>query len=178
MIDFEKVGLAMERDRLQDRVSELEAEVLRLQALLKIADKPAPVEKVNPFPGQAVGVVDFTWADYGGPEQIELYELNEGADLELLDAINLVTSVVEGHTELLDEHKIVLDIDHPVRVLESSTPGHHHLFIDKAVSWAKYQHVLHALAVAGVVEPGYVAASIDRGCTAVRLPWVKKGEQA
>jgi hypothetical protein len=34
--------------------------------------------------------------------------------------------------------------------------------------------VLRVLAEVGIVEPGYALASIDRGETNVRLPWVPK----
>lgn len=78
--------------------------------------------------------------------------------------------------ELPDVHFPVLDIDFPCRLVESETPGHHHLFIDKAVTWDAYVGVLAALAAAGIIEPGYANASIARGATFVALkPWKNKG---
>jgi hypothetical protein len=71
-------------------------------------------------------------------------------------------------------HRPVLDIDFPATLLPSSTPGHHHLYLDVPMHWERYRKLLEALAEAGVVETGYVAASISRGYTAVRLPWVRK----
>jgi hypothetical protein len=83
---------------------------------------------------------------------------------------NLITSRVAG-TEL---HKPVLDIDLPATLLPSSTPGHFHLLIDHEMPWNTFVELLEALVKAGLVEPGYVNASLERGYTAVRLPWVRK----
>lgn len=71
-------------------------------------------------------------------------------------------------------HCPVLDIDIPAFLIPSSTPGHSHLYIDHPMKWRKYKRLLRALARAGIVEKGYVKASIYRKHTAVRVPWVKK----
>lgn len=70
-------------------------------------------------------------------------------------------------------HTVVLDIDVPCETV-TSTNGNTHLFIDAKMTWPEYQRVLLALGNAGVLEPGYVGASLARGYTAVRLPWVEK----
>lgn len=87
------------------------------------------------------------------------------------DVANVMTSKLRLKK---DKHKVVLDIDLPAQLLPSSTPGHFHLLIDHEVPWDKYVNLLNALAEAGVIEEGYAGASIARGWTAVRLPWVKK----
>lgn len=71
-------------------------------------------------------------------------------------------------------HAPVLDIDFAAQLIESSTPGHYHLYLDKAMSWKKYKRVLRALAKAGVIEKGYAKASIRLGYSAVRKPGQKK----
>lgn len=71
-------------------------------------------------------------------------------------------------------HYPVLDLDLPVYVVPSSTPGHSHVYIDALLPWAKYCKLLDVLAECGLVEEGYVAASKARGHTALRLPWVRK----
>ena len=71
-------------------------------------------------------------------------------------------------------HKPVLDIDMPVAVLPSSTPGHYHLFIDKELTWDSYVQLLSVMSAIGILEDGFVSASLARGHTAVRLPWIKK----
>lgn len=88
---------------------------------------------------------------------------------------NIITSrMAEDLTEGSMWHRIVLDIDVPVKVVPSSTEGHSHLYIDIAVLWDDYKPLLEALASAGVVEEGYVEASIREGYTSARLPWIKK----
>lgn len=90
-----------------------------------------------------------------------------------LNVANVITSEVEGRP---DRHKIVLDIDMPVNVIESSTPGHFHLYIDHELDWEDYQRLLWVMADIGLLEEGYVSSSQTRKYTAVRLPWVKKGD--
>lgn len=73
-------------------------------------------------------------------------------------------------------HRPILDIDFPVVVIPSTTPGHNHLYINKTMTWPQYAKLLRVLAEVGIIEWGYADASIEREHTAVRLPWVKKGE--
>ena len=76
-----------------------------------------------------------------------------------------------------EHHTPLLDIDIPVELIESSTPGHHHLgFPEIKLSWTKYVNLLKALKDAGIIEPGYYGASIERGFTAVRTPDNRKPE--
>lgn len=114
----------------------------------------------NPYAGQVLAKVDFK-ASYGNPPR----------DVDCIDEANLATSRMEGEEDM---HKPVIDIDLPVKLIPSTTWGHFHLFIDKEMSWEDYQILLRALAVVGIVEPGYVNASIERGYSAVRLPWIRK----
>lgn len=71
-------------------------------------------------------------------------------------------------------HRPVLDIDFPVHVEPSSTPGHFHLFLDKPMPWHQYEKLLYALANAGIIEYNYASVSGQRGYTSVRLPWIRK----
>lgn len=86
------------------------------------------------------------------------------------DAANLVTSSTGNG----DWHLPVLDIDVPHQLVPSSTEGHSHLYLDVPVKWDVYVVLLRALADAGLVERGYVEASIEKGATMVRKPGVKK----
>jgi hypothetical protein len=74
-------------------------------------------------------------------------------------------------------HKVILDIDCPAFLTESSTPGHHHLWIDQAVDWEKFKVVLTAMADAGIIEAGYAEACMRRGYTSLRPPWRSKGDE-
>lgn len=92
---------------------------------------------------------------------------------------NLVSSELynlEG-TEPGCFQKPVIDIDLPCRLVESSTPGHFHLYIDSLVDKEKYFAMLDAMAAAGVVEKFYAEAARLRGATFVRVPWVKKSSE-
>ena len=71
-------------------------------------------------------------------------------------------------------HAPCFDIDLPIRAVESSTPDHWHLYIEKPMTWEQYDGILTALVAAGVVESGYQKASQMRGGTHLRLPWVRK----
>lgn len=71
-------------------------------------------------------------------------------------------------------HGPAIDIDVPIRAVESSTPGHFHLYIDVPMTWARYEKLLQALVDAGLVESGYLKVSLFRGGTHLRLPWVRK----
>lgn len=71
-------------------------------------------------------------------------------------------------------HCPVLDIDIPAYLVPSSTPGHSHLYLDHPMTWRQYKRLLRALGRAGILEKGYVKASIQRQHTSVRVPWLKK----
>lgn len=71
-------------------------------------------------------------------------------------------------------HYPVLDLDFPAELIPSSTPGHFHLYLGKAVPSAAYFTMLEAMVEAGLLEEGFVNASVARGYTAARMPWVHK----
>lgn len=88
-----------------------------------------------------------------------------------LSESNLVCSRIAG---LPDMHIPVLDLDMDAMLIESSTPGHHHLFIDRPMTWESYVKLLDVLAEVGILEPGYVSVSKKRRMTQVRTPWTEK----
>lgn len=95
-----------------------------------------------------------------------------GGELDPSDVerANLIGSITDEGT-----HVPVLDIDFPVRLEPSSTPGHFHLYLDGIeLDWSTYKMLLAALAAAGVIEEGYRTASLSRGMTLVRKPGVTK----
>ena len=77
-----------------------------------------------------------------------------------------------------DYHRPVLDIDFPAALVPSTTPGHFHLYLDRALSWDDYEKLLRVLAEVGIIEQGYANVSIERRHTAVRVPWIRKGQDA
>lgn len=84
---------------------------------------------------------------------------------------------VDGGPEDAGErlHRPVLDLDMNATLIASATPGHFHLYIDKLVRWEDYARLLQAMADCGILEQGYVDASIDRGYSSARLPTKPKG---
>jgi hypothetical protein len=73
-------------------------------------------------------------------------------------------------------HMPAIDLDLPCELIESSTPGHYHLLIDKPMPWFRYRVLLRAMVFAGLVEDRYYRHSVRRGQTFLRLPHVKKGQ--
>ena len=88
---------------------------------------------------------------------------------------NVSTSIREDAD---DAHALLLDLDVPAWLVPSSTPGHSHLYVDVKIPTATYFALLDALAAAGVIQHGYANSSKHRGGTALRLPWIKKPENA
>lgn len=143
----------------------------------------------HPFPGNKTYRLNTFTPDSQDPELPP--ETRAEADL---DKANLLSSemdfpngwcpapggaVYDGLGDVLSGepkffHRPVLDIDFPAKLVPSSTPGKFHLYLDKPMTWPVYEKLLTALADAGIIEPGYANASIDRMATFVRLPWVKK----
>lgn len=99
--------------------------------------------------------------EYGTPQTL--------VGAETLTA-NLVSSALEGYPW----HAPVLDIDFPISVVPSSTPGHHHLYIDAPMGWEAYGKLLRALRDAGILQWGFVENSLNQGQSSVRPPWVRK----
>jgi hypothetical protein len=91
-------------------------------------------------------------------------DLDEASLKEPMDPPNLIASKTED-----GYHMPVLDIDLPIKVMPSSTPGHSHLFIEKPMAEEDYFDFLDVLVVAGLVEAGYAAASRARGASFARI---------
>ena len=75
------------------------------------------------------------------------------------------------------KHMPVIDIDYPAELIPSSTPGHFHLYLNKACTWDQYKDVLRAMANAGLIQQGYLNWSLERGQSFLRRPGVKKNEE-
>lgn len=125
----------------------------------------------SPMPGQVLRRFATEKEAAKSSEEGDSYDsqLPENPTTFLHEA-DIITSEIEGS----DKHKVILDIDFGAQLIPSSTPGHFHLYLDKEVEWSKFKTLLSALAKAGIVEHGYADASINRGYSAVRLPWVEK----
>ena|ERR1700741_2316125 len=65
-------------------------------------------------------------------------------------------------------HIPVLDIDFECGLVPSKTPGHHHLAINRPMSWKSYKKLLKALVKAGIVEKSWYQVAKRRRFTMVR----------
>ena len=125
-----------------------------------------------------------------GTRQADGSYVNEAVPVDQLEDAQVVTSWT-GRTEepptpsgpndwsalaRLPEtyHRPVLDIDFDAALIPSTSADHHHLYLDKVLTWTQYVRLLEVLAEVGIIEPGYRDASIAREYTSVRLPWVTK----
>lgn len=105
-----------------------------------------------------------------GKDSDEPSKMNrDKADMEHAD---VVSSLIDGTYR----HTVVLDIDHRAWLIPSTTEGHSHLYIDVpgGIPSSTYYLLLKVLADCGVIERGYALASIERGHSDVRLPWIRK----
>ena len=99
--------------------------------------------------------------DYMGPD----YEARgEPRQVNFAFQANLLASKMRD-----GRHAPVLDLDVPAKMVPSKTPGNHHLYIDVPMSWFRYKVLLRVLGWVGILEPGYVRASIRRGWSAARI---------
>lgn len=122
---------------------------------------------MSPLEGRCeVGPVDhdFDLADR------TTWTVKEGRRIRTTRELALVASS-ETHG---GDHRPVLDIDVPMRYVPSTTQGHGHLYIDLDLTWDQYAELLKVLARCGIIEDGYLYASLEREATFVRLPWVRK----
>ncbi len=97
-----------------------------------------------------------------------------GLDAQLVQSSTerLTTMRVDKPTEVL--HAPVIDLDCAHHYEPSTTPGHGHLYINKAMSFDDMMEVLDVLVKHGIVQPGFRDAAKIRGWAAVRTPWTPK----
>lgn len=87
---------------------------------------------------------------------------------------NLVSSWTysDGDTKY---HTPVLDLDIDARLIPSTTPGHHHLIINKVMPQEDYDKLIRVMVEVGILQKGILELQWEKeGITAIRLPGVKK----
>lgn len=99
----------------------------------------------------------------------------------LVTAADVVSSEIAtefggGQYDYNRRHVLAIDLDVPAYLVESSTEGHHHLYVDVpgGIPHHAYMKLLDALAEAKVIQSGYANVSKQRGHSDLRLPWVRK----
>lgn len=88
-------------------------------------------------------------------------------EVDSIEKANAISSRVDTGRYV---HMPAIDIDHPCRLVRSSTPGHHHLYVDVPMAWWRYRLLLWAMVRAGIVEPGYYRCAVARRATYLRAP--------
>src|SRR3989344_3971131 len=68
----------------------------------------------------------------------------------------------------------ILTFSDPVRLVESSTPGHFHFYIEKKIPWQDYKKMLKAFLKAGLIDENFYDMSMEEKMTMLFLPGVKK----
>lgn len=71
-------------------------------------------------------------------------------------------------------HFPVLDLDFACTLIESTTPGHYHLFLDRGLTHAQYDKLLSTLVELGLYDKGCYSRFQKNGLTVLRLPWIEK----
>lgn len=111
------------------------------------------------------------------PLIVSLIKYRQNKNRRLVDPTfespNLISSLTEDGSQMP-----ILDLDFDFRLVESSTPGHFHLYFEKPISPRKWRVLMLALWYSGVVEMGYAVWSLRRGANFARLPGVEKREGA
>lgn len=175
-----------------DHIRELAAEVFRQREVMRAhgisdadaADGDGLRPHLHPFPGNVLQHVENMSEGDSDDDTPKQARAEVRTDVTDFDHAMVVTSA-QGATRPwhfdppgVPLHRPVIDIDHAAKLLPSSTPGHYHLMIDRPMTWANYQRLLDVMAEVGLVEPGYARVAHERGHTAVRVPWFRKGTPA
>lgn len=113
------------------------------------------------------------------PSEDVAYEPGTDREVAALVEANVVSSEKKTGEGGPVRHVVALDIDYPAYVVETSTPGHHHIYLDVpgGVEHEDYMELLALLGRIGVIEKGYAEVSIKRGHSDLRLPWISKLDQ-
>ena len=104
------------------------------------------------------------WQDSATPVKIE----QTCEDAGLYDANVITSEYLAGY------HYPIIDLDMDAALLPSSTPGHHHLYIDKLLSYDQLVRLLEVMVQVGIVQAGILEGVKKRGYATLRLPHVKK----
>jgi hypothetical protein len=103
--------------------------------------------------------------------------------LEIKSSGHLPDSLLYGLSKILEDCNLVVKrksliilTSNDLALIPSSTPGHYHLILDVNMPWNNICNMLYLLDSYNIIECGYRKASINKGHTTIRVPWVKKGE--
>lgn len=72
------------------------------------------------------------------------------------------------------DHYLMLDLDTEHWYHESSTSGHAHLVIQRALELSELKEIVNVLVKHGILEEGIKKQLDERGCLTLRMPGMKK----
>ena len=126
----------------------------------------------------AIGSGDLTFPS----ERLEKDNVPLGEANAVGSSLAWSTKLRDGRTLLQPDttqrmHFPLLDLDVAHCYIPSSTPGHAHLILATPVCWHDYVELLRIMDKCGILQHGYVEASLKRGETWIRAPWTKKEEK-
>lgn len=141
----------------------------------KVEAKAEPVVNHGP-PGTHPDGLRSLWKTKGpmmvSSDDTEMAMQNTHLPAQSMQDATLVGSLGAGQL-----HYPCFDLDGiPIRIVESSTTGHCHMYIDRACSWESYKELLQALANCGVITHGYKEFCFKRGMSNLRLKPSKYAE--
>jgi hypothetical protein len=126
---------------------------------------------------------EFHWSDgYSSGTDVRKVEYLKQVPFKEANLISSELVTRQHHSynvfgrETFKTHAPALDIDFESSLIPSSTKGHYHLFLDKALTWREYRRLLKALYKAGIIEEGFYRMTLQRKKSMLRTPWTKKGE--
>jgi hypothetical protein len=94
--------------------------------------------------------------------------------LEVLQAVGLVSGdfrkLAEWMIQPASGYVSILEVEFPIQLIPSTTPGHYHLYLDRKISWEQYILVLESAHEAGIINKGFYEMSIKNGQSMVLLP--------
>lgn len=121
------------------------------------------------------GDIDFSKNsedDSQGPGHLDVQKLIEERPVDEANSVSSRSTYLPNLD--LQMHVLAIDVDHDAVLIPTSTEGHHHLIINKKMTWAQYEKLLDALKDAGIIQDGYHRASVMRKATWLRTPWTRK----
>lgn len=98
----------------------------------------------------------------------------------LLIAMAQTSLVQPGHARMLINeagprtYPFIVGLESPARLVPSSTPNHHHLYLDTELPWNDYALLLKRFEEATIIQRGFYRASMERKQTMLRKPGVYK----
>lgn len=110
------------------------------------------------------------WPLFGESSDLQVEKQTE-EDAGLYEANIISSEVAQGL------HIPIIDLDMDAALLPSSTMGHHHLYIDKVLTFEQLIKLLEVMHEVGIVQEGVLKGAKARKYAALRLPHIHKGDE-